>query len=237
MTGDDDLFETVAAPPQRDPARTARRLAIAGAVTMAIGAALLIGTVSLFDDSLNQANERQVDRSASAQAEVPAGEAQAVQLDGERVWDVFAVIDPEVPPDLSADDLELPEVRITGPDGDSVPITRGDPVDRPVANDPDAPESSAVDGSTRRSVSLGRFRATTSGSYEVQVAATESDVITVGIGDASLPDLGDVGGAASTFLATAAAGLLIGLGALMAVVGIGGWLWFRAAGPASAKLG
>ena len=71
----------------------------------------------------------------------------------------------------------------------------------------------------------------------MQVAVADSDVTAVGIGDAWLPDLGDVGGAASTFLATAAAGLLIGIGALMAVVGAGGWLWFRAARPASDKLG
>jgi hypothetical protein len=233
MPGDDDLFETVAGPARRDPARTARRLAIAGAVTIALGAILLIGTVSLFDDSLNQANERRVDRSASTQAEVPVGEAEAVQLDGERAWDVFAIIDPDVAPDIAAGDLDLPEVRITGPDGDSVPITRGDPVDRPVANDPDAPDSSAVDGLTRRAVSIGRFRAPTSGAYEVQVAVADSDVAAVGIGDAWLPDLGDVGGAASTFLATAAAGLLLGLGALMFVVGVGGWLWFRAPRPES----
>lgn len=62
MPGDDTRFEMVAAPARRNPARTALRLAAAGAVTMALGVALLIGTVGRFDDSLDRANERHLER-------------------------------------------------------------------------------------------------------------------------------------------------------------------------------
>ena len=77
------------------------------------------------------------------------------------------------------------------------------------------------------SVVIGQFRTGEAGDYEVQVAAEGGDASGVGITNDLLPDPGDLGGAAGTFLASAAAATLLGIGALMSVLGIAGWLWFR----------
>lgn len=230
MPGDDQRFEMVAAPSRRNPARTALRLAASGAVTMTLGAALLIGTVGLFDDSLDRANERQLERGGALEATVGAGETIDLDLDGPRVWELVALLEPGASEPQGVDanegdeagtegrtpDVQTPDVRITDPQGDPVPLIDGDPTQRRFDDD--------ITG-----VSIGQFRSPEAGRYRVQVAQRTAEVGSVGIGTALLPDLGDLGGAAGTFLATAAAGLLLGLGALMAVVGVGGWAWFRRA--------
>ena len=50
MPADDQTFETVAAPAHRRPLRTAAWLAAAGALTIAVGAVLLVTTVGLLDN-------------------------------------------------------------------------------------------------------------------------------------------------------------------------------------------
>ncbi|MCB1028536.1 MAG: hypothetical protein KDB24_12330 [Microthrixaceae bacterium] len=226
MPGDDTRFEMVAAPARRNPARTALRLAAAGAVTMALGAALLIGTVGRFDDSLDRANERHLERGGALEATVGAGETIDLDLDGNRAWELVALLEPGARGPQGVDtstggragtEVQTPDVRITGPQGDPVPLIDGDPTQRRFDDD--------ITG-----VSIGQFRSPETGRYRVQVAQRTAEVTSVGIGTALLPDLGDLGGAAGTFLATAAAGLLIGLGALMAMVGAGCWAWFRRPG-------
>ena len=192
MADDEDRFDTVSAPPQRLPARTALRLVVAGCVTMAVGAALLMVTVGLFDNSLDRANERS-SRDGELEAEVSAGETSFVDLDGPRVWELFGLVDPAGNDPIVPEDVAMPAVRITDSNGTVVPLLSGGTTTRRFEGD--------VVG-----VSLGRFRTTATGTSEVQVAPSTGDVASVGIATGAMPDLGDVGGAAGTFLATAAAG-------------------------------
>lgn len=214
MTTDHDTFETVAEPGRRSPDRTAAWLTVVGVVTMVAGAVLLVLTVGLFDNSLKSANERGVDRTKLIGAEIPVGSTNAVALDGDRAKTLLAIIDPGVAGDLPGDDLTLPTVRIAAPDGSTVPLTPTDPLELTIDGD-------------RRTVAIGQFRTGEAGEYEVQVAADGGDATGVGVIDALLPDPGDLGGAAGTFLLSAAAATLLGIGALMSVLGAAGWLWFR----------
>ena len=213
MATDDDTFETVAAPAPRRPARTSAWLAAAGALTIAAGAVLLVLTVGLFDNSLTSANERGVDRAKLVGDEIPVGATGAVALDGDRAKTLLALVDPDLAGELPADELAIPTVRVAAPDGSLVPLIPADPLEL------------TVDG--RRTVVIAQFRTGESGDYEVQVATDGGDASAVGVTDDLLPDPGDLGGAAGTFLASAAAATLLGIGALMSVLGLAGWLWFR----------
>ncbi len=213
MPADDQTFETVAAPAHRRPLRTAAWLAAAGALTIAVGAVLLVTTVGLLDNSLTSANERGADRTSYLGAEIPVGATEAVALDDKRAKTLLAIVSPEVPDDVATDELDVPTVRVAAPDGSPVRVIPGDALEL------------TVDG--RRTVVIGQFRTGEAGDYEVQVAAEGGDASGVGITNDLLPDPGDLGGAAGTFLASAAAATLLGIGALMSVLGIAGWLWFR----------
>ncbi len=214
MTTDHDTFETVAGPGRRSPARTAAWLAVAGALTMAMGAVLLVLTVGLFDNSLTSANERGADRTQLIGAEIPVGSTNAVVLDGDQAKALLAIVGPDVAGDLPGEDLDLPTVRIAAPDGSTVPVTPTDPLELTIDGD-------------RRAVAIGQFRTGEAGDYEVQVAADGGDATGVGVIDALLPNPGDLGGAAGTFLLSAAAATLLGIGALLSVLGAAGWMWFR----------
>lgn len=216
MTADHDTFETVAAPTRRPPERTAVWLGATGALTMAVGAVLLVLTVGLFDDSLTSANERGTNRAKVTTAEISVGSTDAVTLEGDRAKTLVAIVDPEVPGDVPADDLDVPTVRVASPDGSAVPVRATDPLELTLDGD-------------RRSIAIGQFRTEEAGGYDVQVAADGGDATSVGITNDLLPDPGDLGGAAGTFLASAAAATLLGIGALLSILGVAGWLWFRRA--------
>ena len=216
MTADHDTFETVAAPTRRPPERTAVWLGAAGALMMAVGAVLLVLTVGLFDDSLTSANERGVNRTKVTSAEISVGSTDAVALEGDRAKTLVAIVDPDVPSDVPADDLGVPTVRVTSPDGSTVPMRATDPLEIMIDGD-------------RRTVAIGQFRTVEAGGYDVQVATDGGDTTGVGITNNLLPTPGDLGGAAGTFLASAAAATLLGIGALLSILGVAGWLWFRRA--------
>ncbi len=214
MVTDQDMLEKVVAPTRRSPARTAAMLAGAGVITMVVGALLLVLAVSRFDTSLTSATQRGVDRTKLGGAEVSVGTTELVMLDDDRVKTLVAVVDGDVPSDVDVENLVLPTVSIGAPDGSIDVVFPTDPLEL------------AVDGD-RRTVAIGQFRTGDAGAYEVEVAADGGDAVAVGMTNDLLPDPGDLGGAAGTFLVSAAAATLLGLGALLVVVGALGWLWFR----------
>ena len=144
MPADDQTFETVAAPAHRRPLRTAAWLAAAGALTIAVGAVLLVTTVGLLDNSLTSANERGADRTSYLGAEIPVGATEAVALDDKRAKTLLAIVSPEVPDDVATDELDVPTVRVAAPDGSPVRVIPGDALEL------------TVDG--RRTVVIGRWQ-------------------------------------------------------------------------------
>lgn len=217
MAIDHDIFETVASPTRRSPARAAAALAVIGVLTMVVGTVLLVLAVGRFDTSLTSATERGVDRTKFIDAEIPVGATEAVTLDDDRVKTLLAIIDENIPGDVPVEELIVPTVRVGAPDGSTVAVSPTDSLELTIDGD-------------RRTIAIGQFRTGEAGGYEVQVAADGGDAVAVGVTNDLLPDPGDLGGAAGTFLASAAAATLLGLGALMSVLGAGGWLWFRRTG-------